>query len=277
MFTDNLNLIINKECNFKCDFCLSKIINSKINSNDFSIKKIQETLIKWKELSIDNVFITWWEPTMSKNLFEILNIVKNLWYKNVIIVTNWMFLNEKFCKKLKEYWCNNLIISMNGYNKNIFEIQSNKRWTYSIFMKNLFFARRNFDLTINIVINSINIKYLYQQGKLLKIMWINKVNLLHVVPYKKWYKFLPNNIDIKKYINDFIDNFNDFNINLEFFPFCLINKKEYIQNEEELKYNISNLSIWDSLRRKIALNYRIITEECLNCEYKNKCKWFWKI
>lgn len=70
-----IDIIINEECNYKCHFCLLKITDGKLDYSKFSLSHFDSTLKKWRDLWYKNLCISWWEPTISKNLFKVLNII----------------------------------------------------------------------------------------------------------------------------------------------------------------------------------------------------------
>lgn len=272
---ENVDIIINEECNFKCDFCLLKITEWKLDYNDFSLKKINDTLILGRSNWLNSLCISWWEPTISKNLFKVLALWVHYWYKDISLVTNWFVLNDDFCKKLKKYWVNKLYMSMTWYNAEIFEKQVWVEGVFDTFIDNLKTALTFFDIAINIVVNNLNIEFLIEQWNLLKNLGVKNVNLLHAIPYKDNDKTLPTNASIKKNINEFINVFDkDFNINLEFFPFCLIDDKKYIVLESNELSDIENQD-QASKRRENSFRYKKIADKCKSCEYLNDCNWFW--
>lgn len=270
---DFVEITLNHECNLKCEFCLLKLL--EIPKIDFSDKKIKEALIEGKENNINSLVITGWEPTISNKLINLLILAQKYNYKNIELITNGLFLSKEFCEKIKRLWVNILTISMNWYNKEIFEIQAGKKNTYYTFIKNLIIAKNFFHIKINIVVNSYNVKKLNNHWKLLLKLWITNVTLIHVIPLEKNYNILPNNHDIKQFVNEFISRFNaNLNITLEFFPYCLIENKNLIISSNHDIYCITNNENINS-RRDISNKYKILKEKCKNCSLQKQCGWFW--
>lgn len=272
-----IDIIINEECNYKCHFCLLKITDGKLDYSKFSLSHFDSTLKKWRDLWYKNLCISWWEPTISKNLFKVLALAKYYWYIHIEIVTNGTMLSDDFCKKLKKYWVNRLLISMTWYNSTIFENQVWVLWTFDNFLINLKNSVNYFNISINIVVNNINIKFLNEQAELLKNIWIKNINLLHAIPYKKNDETLPTRDEIQIYINNFLLKYsNIFNINIEFFPFCLIKDNKYIVLESNEDNDIESQDIaWN--RRETTYKYKIKTKKCNDCKYLNDCNWFWRL
>jgi len=274
---NRIDLMINENCNIDCLFCYHHWFNNK-SKYDFSKIKIKGILFYGKTRWFKELYISWWEPTISDNLLYSLRVAQEYWYKKIKIMTNWLkFYDISFCKKLKDLWVTDLAISMHWYNKNNFEFHANVQWIYNKFIKWLINAKKFFDIDINIVITKQNILDLNKHAKLLLTLWFKKVHLQHVVPNSKEnFKLLPSNDFIKIYINDFINKFQSkLDITLEFFPYCLINDEKYLWKfSYKNDFITNNPTMFDNWSKGIYKN-KIIKEKCIDCKDKQYCNWFW--
>lgn len=274
---NRIDLMINEECNIDCLFCYHHWFKDK-SKYDFSKIKIKWTLFFWKTQWFKELYISWWEPTISDNLEYSIKIAKQYWYNNIKIMTNGLkFSSLEYCEKLKKLWVTNLAISMHWYDRKTFEFHANVKWIYNKFMKALINANKFFDLDINIVITKQNIKDINKQVKLLLTLGLRRVHLQHVVPNSKDnIELLPSNEDVIIYINDLINKFEDkIDISLEFFPYCLIDKDKYLWRfSYENNFITNNPTMFDNWSDWIFKN-KILKDKCVNCDDKIFCNWFW--
>jgi len=274
---NRIDLMINENCNIDCLFCYHHWFKDK-SKYDFSKIKIKSTLFFWKAKWFKELYISWWEPTISDNLEYSIELAKKYWYKKIKIMTNWlMFSKINYCKKLKNLWVTNLAISMHWYDKSTFEYHANTKGIYNKFINALKNSTKYFDIDINIVVTKYNIKKLNYQAQLLLTLWIKRIHLQHVVPNSednKW--LLPFNEDIFLYINNFIDIFeNKLDITLEFFPYCLIKKDKYLWRfSYDNNFITNNPTMFDNWSMWIYKN-KILKNKCLKCKEKQFCNWFW--
>lgn len=274
---DRVDIMINSGCNINCIFCYHNWFTN-VSWYDFSIQKIEEILIEWKVIWIKEVYISWWEPTISDELFLVIKIAKELWYKKIKIMTNWIKLSDyTYCKRLSDSGATNLAISMHWYNKEEYEFHTNIKWTYEKLIKWLINSRDFFDIDINVVVTSVNIKNLNKLVKLILTLWFKRIHLQHIVPNSSNnLNLIPGNLEIKIFINDLVKKFiNDLDITLEFFPYCLIQdtkllwwfdiKDDFITNNQLM---FDNWSSW-------ILKNKIIKKKCENCIDFQRCNWYW--
>ena len=92
--TDFLEVYLTNRCNAKCEWCFDKKSYHPSKKSDY------QTLAK-KIISFPhpNIILTGGEPTLYKNLKELITILHNCG-KNIAITTNGSTLNEKFIDKL---------------------------------------------------------------------------------------------------------------------------------------------------------------------------------
>ena len=269
--------MINKDCNIDCLFCYHHGFKDT-SKYDFWHSKIKSTLFYGKTQWFTELYISWGEPTISENLIYSLEIAQKYGYKKTKIMTNGLkFSDLDYCKRLKELGVTNLAISMHWYNSETFEFHANAKWTYKKFIKWLINANKFFDLDINIVITKQNIQTLNLHIKLLLTLGLKRIHLQHVVPNSEEnISLLPSNSDISIYMNDFIKKFeNKIDFSLEFFPYCLIEKNEYLWRFSfDNDFVTNNPSMFDNWSNWIYDN-KILKEECIECKEKKYCNWYW--
>lgn len=274
-----IDLMINEKCNIKCKFCYH--FGFEKREYDFSNKKIDDTIHEWVEKEYSEVYISWWEPTISPNLiYSLEQLKKHPNFKKIKIMTNWLrFSDESFCQKLAKLWVTNLAISMHGYNEAIYEYHADVKWTYYKFIAGVRNARKYFDVEINSVITNKNVSSLPLLWILLTKLGIQKIHLQHVVPNSPaWQKLCLKDEDIKKYVNTFLELYSDtLDITLEFFPYCLIEEKHHKRLGKfsfKNDFSSNNDIMFDNWSDGI-LKSKVLRETCMSCTFKNSCRGFW--
>jgi len=274
---NRIDLMINEDCNIDCLFCYHHGFEDK-SKYDFSEIKIKSTLFFWKTKWFKELYISGWEPTISKNFEYSLKVAQDYWYNNVKIMTNWLkFSDIEYCKKLKKLGVTNLAMSMHWYNKETFEFHANAKWIYEKFMKGIINANNFFDIDVNIVVTKQNIKDINKHAQLLLTLGLKRLHLQHVVPNSEEnLQLLPSNEDISIYINDFCKKFeNKLDFTLEFFPYCLIKDHTHLWKFSfENDFVTNNPSMFDNWSDWIFKN-KILKDKCIWCIEKDSCNWFW--
>ena len=118
-----IRLSITDVCNFKCGYCLpngyqiDKSDNRKF-LNIYEIKRLAKTL---SELGVCKIRLTGGEPTVRKDFFDIVKILKNeSGIKKVVITTNGYHLDQK-TKYLVDSGLNGINISIDSLNRETFK------------------------------------------------------------------------------------------------------------------------------------------------------------
>ena len=118
-----IRLSITDVCNFKCDYCLPD--GYKVNKNDnrsfITVNEIKRLAKALSQLGVSKIRLTGGEPTIRKDFFEILNILKKKsGIKKVVITTNGYKL-ESLADKLVTSKLDGINISIDSLDKNVFK------------------------------------------------------------------------------------------------------------------------------------------------------------
>ena len=96
-------------CNFRCHYCHNYEFVLPENVQHFMKDLIPEmaffNFLKTRVWLLDWVVISWWEPTLQKDLYEFIKKIKELWFL-VKLDTNWrdsLLLNKLIDEKLIDY------------------------------------------------------------------------------------------------------------------------------------------------------------------------------
>ena len=118
-----IRLSITDVCNFKCGYCLPNgyQVDKSDNRKFLHVDEIRRLAIVFSKLGVCKIRLTGGEPTVRKDFFEIVKILKNeAGIKKVVITTNGYHLDQK-AKMLVDSGLNGINISIDSLNRNIFK------------------------------------------------------------------------------------------------------------------------------------------------------------
>ncbi|MDC1155448.1 GTP 3',8-cyclase MoaA [Candidatus Pelagibacter sp.] len=118
-----IRLSITDVCNFKCGYCLPNgyQIDKSDNRKFLQLEEIRRLARVFSKLGVQKIRITGGEPTVRKDFFEIIKILKNeAEIKKVVITTNGYHLDEK-AKMLVDSGLNGINISIDSLDRNTFK------------------------------------------------------------------------------------------------------------------------------------------------------------
>ena len=117
-----IRLSITDVCNFKCGYCLPNGYFKPDNHPGFlNIKEINNLTNALSDLGVSKIRVTGGEPTVRKDFFEIIKIIKEKnGIKNLVITTNGYKLN-RLAPKLIESGVDGVNISVDSLNREKFK------------------------------------------------------------------------------------------------------------------------------------------------------------
>ena len=97
MAKKRLDLKVGYTCNNNCRFC---VVADKRKFGDLTTKELKKQMEEGRKTCEDIVF-TGGEPTIRKDIFELVRYAKKLKFDTIQIQTNGrMFASKKFCEKI---------------------------------------------------------------------------------------------------------------------------------------------------------------------------------
>jgi len=117
-----IRLSITDVCNFKCGYCLPNgyQVDKSDNRKFLHLEEIKRLAKVFSRLGVSKIRLTGGEPTVRKDFFDVIKILKNeAEIKKVVITTNGYHLDKK-AKKLVESGINGVNISIDSLDRNIF-------------------------------------------------------------------------------------------------------------------------------------------------------------
>ena len=118
-----IRLSITDVCNFKCGYCLPNgyQVDKSDNRKFLHLEEIRRLAKVFSKLSVCKIRLTGGEPTVRKDFFDIIKILKNeAGIKKVVITTNGYHLDEK-ARMLVDSGLNGINISIDSLDRNTFK------------------------------------------------------------------------------------------------------------------------------------------------------------
>ena len=118
-----IRLSITDVCNFKCGYCLPNgyQVDKSDNRKFLHLDEIRRLAIVFSKLGVKKIRLTGGEPTVRKDFFEVIKILKyEAGIKKIVITTNGYHLDEK-AKQLAESGLNGINISIDSLDRNTFK------------------------------------------------------------------------------------------------------------------------------------------------------------
>ena len=212
-----IRLSISDVCNFKCGYCLPNgyKVDKSDNRSFLNIEEIRRLAKALSELGVSKIRLTGGEPTVRKDFFEIIKIIKkNSGIKKTVMTTNGYRL-DKIANDIKNSGLDGINISIDSLNSDTFKNITGHDRLEEILrgIKNL--QKLNFK---NIKINAVLLKGVNDSEK----------------DFNDWAEFLKNNEIDFRYIElmqtgDNIDYFNNYHVPAKKFTDYLNNNNWIIQ------------------------------------------------
>lgn len=307
---------ITYKCNWKCKFC------NVIKTNNFwkkdltdkeIIYKILELYRKYSLIDRKNIVLSfsWWEPTLNKNLLKYIELAKKIWIWRIQIQTNWtkLFKQKDFILKLIYVWLDEIFLAQHSWNKEI----NKKLWSfYSIddfiswvkYVKE-FDIHNKIQISFNIVINKINIFYIYDYILFLMYIWfidllplennnwfLNSKRISFWLVQPNGYAEINKEEVLLKFDKQQIQEIEKIvklckksNIYIDFHftspPLCILNYPEYNLEYQRLKNLEDDIKKWKVVEWNLESYKKLWKEKekmdwCQKCNYNNFCLWFYK-
>ena len=118
-----IRLSITDVCNFKCGYCLPNgyMPDKSDNRKFLHLEEIRRLAKVLSKLGVCKIRLTGGEPTVRKDFFEIIKILKSeAGIKKVVITTNGYHLDQK-AKMLVDSGLNGINISIDSLDRDIFK------------------------------------------------------------------------------------------------------------------------------------------------------------
>lgn len=177
-------LLITSRCNFNCDYC------RKRNSPDISLKEAKSILDYWASENLKNIRFSGGEPTLHKDLLEIIKYAKMLGIERIAISTNGSASLEYY-QQLLDAGVNDFSISLDSCCSSTGnDIAGKKVWEHVI--ETITYLSERTYVTVGVVLFDKNIDELEEIIKLASSLGVSDIRIISAA---QWNKLL----DIKQF------------------------------------------------------------------------------
>mgnify|MGYP003307875780 CR=1 FL=1 len=118
-----IRLSITDVCNFKCGYCLPNgfKIDKSDNRTFLSLEEIKRLAKGLSELGVSKIRLTGGEPTIRKDFYEIVKVIKNSSGINKTVITTNGYKLDKFAEQLVESGLDGINISIDSLDRETFK------------------------------------------------------------------------------------------------------------------------------------------------------------
>ncbi len=126
------DVLVTRKCNSNCNVCFEKWCGDKYE--EMSISNLEELS---KSVKNSKIVLNGGEPTVREDLVEMIEIIKNSGNIPLLYTNGLKLSNRSYLKKLKESGLNEVSISFDGFDGNIYETIRGGKEQYSETVKAL--------------------------------------------------------------------------------------------------------------------------------------------
>lgn len=280
-------------CNNICRFCID------LNKRDIehTTKEILKDIVIAKKNWTEILEIIWWEVTIRKDFFIIMQFIKSMKFQHVYLVTNWnKFADYNFAKKFYDmHVIDSIVFSIHWDTAVLHDLLVATPKSFEKLLKwiknwqDLGFNKKH--IWTNTAIEKWNFNKLIQIAKLIKKLWcLASSEFIFADPNVWWVhdnfdELMPKISEAAPYMKELLDWWNKNNMiyRVRYVPLCYF--EDYLENniseiiEWEMYSNVThsapdfNNSDVTEWRKN---NWRVKTKKCKWCKLFNKCEWIWK-
>ncbi len=276
-----LELFLENKCNNKCIFCY--YTDKELAAKKYlSLEEIKGR-IKQIRKETDSIVFNGGEPTLRKDLPDVIKYAKSQGFKKIKLLSNGRLLYYKsYCKKLINSGITDFIISIQSSIPRIHDLLSQVNGSFSQTIKaikNL----KSLKATVipSTVISKFNYKDIPELTTLLISLKVPEINFCFVRPTGRAYEnkadLLIKIEDLKPCLEQVLDICNDDNTKVFFdgYPFCTLPKR--FHNHLLKAYQKENIP--ESIKTHLINRFDLTRKKqgfCAECIMNKKCVGPWK-
>lgn len=277
-----LDLKVGFTCNNNCRFC------AQAHKKKYGDRKTEDLLSELREArkTCDQVVFTGGEPTIRKNILELVAEAKSLGYKTIQLQSNGrMFSSMEFCKKIIAAGATEFSPAIHGHRPELHDFLTRSDGSFKQTVKGIINLKKldSYILT-NSVVTKPNYRNLPALAKLLVKLGVNQFQLAFVHPVGNAWKYYDSIVPVKTLAMPYIKKAlqigidNNISVMAEAIPFCLMTGLEKYCSEHFIpETEIADLDVkikdYTQVRRNEG---KVKFAFCRQCRYDRMCEGPWK-
>lgn len=269
-------------CDHKCVMCSnSKEYIDTIRDYSFTaIKKRIDSYKAWNDFSLhrfpdiqNDWTITWWEPTLNPEYFEILSYIREQFpLSRIVQLTHGdNFSDENFTKKIATISNYHVCVPLHGYNATTHEAIVRKKWSFEALIKGIYnilkYKKPDQNLEIRIILQKMNYQYIDKMYYLIQKFFPQVDSVTTIMMEFEW-QAIDNIENTKVSYTEVMEVNSDVflkwwrifgreKFRLYHFPLCVVKNRE----------------LWPYLWRTLPAHEITFTKSCMDCESWKYCMW----
>lgn len=276
-----MDITVGYQCNQNCRFCSVGHKRKELNKSADDIKK---DILYAKKLGIEVLGFGGGEPTIRKDIFEVVKFAKEQGFSTIRIQTNGlMFGYEWFAKKMIESGANYFKFSMSGHTAELHDYMSRVQGSFDSAIRGIKNLKElGQSVEVNIIITKQNYKLLPQIVNFYIEMGVSKfcfIYLTIVGNAKDNYKeVIPQMKEVIPYLTEVLELIDDLELDKALcfnIPVCMMEKYK----EQLIEFSGFNALIANPERIEDIDEERFLGKSkgpgCKKCKYKKKCFGIW--
>ncbi|MFW5847123.1 MAG: radical SAM protein [Nanoarchaeota archaeon] len=278
------------KCNNNCTFCCN---SDKREFRDFETLEILSKIKNAKSEGSNYLELIGGEPTIRKDIFEIVSFAKKIGFETIMFATNGrMFSSKKFTEKILESGLNHIVFSIHGHNEKLHDELTMVPGSFRQLIKGIENLKElGFeDFGTNTTIVKQNYRYLLEIGELISNLGIDNSEFIFVDPTRGYPKhdfdeLVPTYEEVSPFVNSLLKFGQEKNLShwhVRYYPLCFIDEKYHNMVSEvhekktfKTQHVAPDFSNTDVEKNREDIG-KIKTEKCLGCKYSQVCEGFWR-
>jgi MoaA/NifB/PqqE/SkfB family radical SAM enzyme len=269
-------------CNNNCRFCVQA---HKKNCGDKSTEHVKKDLEEARKACQEVVF-TGGEPTIRKDIFELVSYAKQLGFKVIQIQTNGrMFAYKTFCRKMMDAGATEFSPALHGHIPELHDFLTGNKGSFNQTVQGIKNLKELGQMVItNTVVVKPNYRFLPQLAKLLVKLKVNQFQFAFVHPVgnamKNYNSIVPVMGLASPYIYKGLQIGIDAGVKVmaEAMPYCMMQGYEEYVSEKfipEMEVREFDYVIEDYKKTRIEEG-KMKFPQCNGCKYNGVCEGPWK-
>lgn len=247
--TRRIDLNLGYSCNIRCRFCYyqsSLASREKGAHKDLDTPTAKKWLRFFRGKGIDEIDLTGGEPTVRKDIAELISYARSIGYRKICIITNGLLLSDReFCRRLVDSGLNDILFSLHGPDAGIHDYLTRVPGSFDRLltaignMVSLGLRARS-----NTVVTGLNYKRLDECARLLEKYGVRVVNLILFNPIVEAQgtqdAVRVSYAEVAPSVRDVVAGFRGVfeKITVRYMPFCLMKGFEgYVTNTPQIQYD----------------------------------------
>ena len=255
--TKRVDLNLGYSCNADCPFCYYKIsAKSRRQDKDLTTEQAKKLLRYIRRRGKEEVDLTGGEPTIRKDIFELVSYAKSIGFKEVTIITNGIRLAKKeFAKQLISAGVDDFLFSLHGHSAEVHEKLTGVKGSFEKMNQAIKNVKEIGSVRIrsNTVVNGMNFSHVSEIAEILYSLGVEHVNFILFNPIVEA-TCVQEEVNVRyseaaPYLKNVIDSYKDKfkRITIRYLPFCLLpGYEQYITECPQIQYDPFE---WDYLVR----------------------------